>query len=68
MIVAKGRRLSVRELLLPLLFVLLGIAIIILSIPGQGNTGFTGLGMSLSLIGTAIARSRIKGKNSNDRR
>ncbi len=60
-------KLSVRELLLPLVFIFLGIAIIIPSIPGQGNTGLIALGMSISFVGVAIARARKNKLKGNSR-
>ena len=65
MIRANEKSLSTKELLLPLLLIFLGIAIIISSIPGQGNTGFIVFGMSLSFVGTAIARNRMSKKDGN---
>ena len=65
MIRAHGQRLSLRELGLPLFFSFLGAAIVLASVPGQGKTGFMALGMSLSFVGVAIARNRIRRKGSN---
>lgn len=59
-----GKKLTFNELLLPLAFNLVGVAIIIASIPGQGNNGFIAFGMSLSFIGVAIARMRLNKKAS----
>lgn len=59
-----GNKLTFRELLLPLGFALIGLAIIIPSIPGQGNSGFIAFGVSLSFIGVAIARMRLNKKAS----
>lgn len=58
-----GQKLSMRELLLPLAFVFLGVAVLIPGIPGQGNTGFTVFGMSLAFVGAAIARARLARKS-----
>ncbi|MCA9328474.1 hypothetical protein KC959_01775, partial [Candidatus Saccharibacteria bacterium] len=62
---ADGKKLSTRELRLPLLLIFLGLAIMIPSIPGQGNTGLIAFGMSLSFVGTAIAKKRITKRNDN---
>ena len=61
-----GKKLTMRELFLPLLLILLGMAIIIPSIPGQGNTGLIVFGMSISFVGTAIARIRVQNKDCNN--
>jgi hypothetical protein len=65
MIRTDEKKLNTRELLLPLLLIFLGLAIIIPSIPGQGNTGLIVFGMSLSFVGVAIARTRINKKDGN---
>ena len=57
-----GRRLSLRALGLPLCCSLLGAAIVVASLPGQGKTGFTVLGMSLAFLGAAMARNRVRSK------
>ena len=62
MIRSEGNRISTRELLLPILFGVLGMVVVVISIPGQGNSGLTVLGMSISFIGVAIARMRVSRK------
>jgi hypothetical protein len=57
--------LGFKELWLPLLFVFLGMAIIIPSIPGEGNTGLIALGMSLAFVGAAVAKRRMGAKTRN---
>lgn len=59
-----GNKLTLNELLLPLGLNFLGVAIIIASIPGQGNNGFIAFGMSLSFVGVGIARFRLHKKTS----
>ncbi|MEZ5312742.1 MAG: hypothetical protein R2862_03355 [Thermoanaerobaculia bacterium] len=58
-----GNALGFRELLLPMFFSCLGAAIVIWSVPGQGRTGFTALGMAIAMVGVAIARVRLRRKN-----
>jgi hypothetical protein len=59
------RQLTVRELVLPLAFVLLGIVVIVPSIPGQGNSGLIAFGLATVFVGVGIARSRKKRLNGN---
>ena len=63
---ADGKRLGLKELWLPLLFAFLGAALVVGSVPGRGKTGLTALGMSLALIGVAIARNRIRSKSDGE--
>ena len=63
MLGANGKRLGLKDLWLPLLVSCLGAAVVVWSVPGQGKTGFTVLGMSIAFVGVAIARTRLWSKN-----
>ena len=65
MIRTDGKKLGLKELALPMFFSCLGALIVVASVPGQGKTGFTALGIALALIGCAIARHRIREQRQN---
>lgn len=53
----QAKNLGLVERYLPLALACLGAAVVVWSVPGQGKTGGTALGMSIAFVGVALGRS-----------